>query len=265
MQGLSLHAGASAATLEQVAAVQTPAAEKGWQPIAHSDVINLVQSTLAERHLIVRSSGFALWANGQRMFGVLELMNGENADDYALTIGVRNSHDKSFAAGAALGSKVFVCDNLAFSGEITFARKHTVNIARDLPQLVSAAIGRLVDLRGWQDKRIAAYKAFELTDAIAHDIIVRSLDRRVIGPMKLVDVVAEYRTPRHEEFAPRTAWSLFNAYTEIAKGAVRQLPARTQALHGLLDEVCGVIRPDAALALDGVDAAEVIVNQNDAI
>lgn len=257
MNGLILHAGASAATIEQVADVRTPEAEKGWQPIAHVDVINLVKTTLEQRHLTVQSQGFALWAGGQRMFGVLELRNGNNADDYALTIGVRNSHDKSFAAGAALGSKVFVCDNLAFSGEITFARKHTVNIARDLPQLVSAAIGRLVDLRGWQDKRIAAYKTFELTDAIAHDIIVRSLDRRVIGPMKLIDVVKEYRTPRHEEFAPRTAWSLFNAFTEIAKGGVRQLTGRTQALHGLLDEVAGVIRPDAALALDGVDMAEV--------
>lgn len=265
MQGLFLHAGASAATIQQVADVRTPDAEKGWQPIAHDVTIDLVKETLASRHLTVANEAYALWAGGNRMFGVLELRNGENPTDYALTIGIRNSHDKSFAAGAALGSKVFVCDNLAFSGEITFARKHTVNIVRDLPQLVSAAIGRLVDLRGWQDKRIAAYKTFELTDALAHDIIVRSLDRRVIGPMKLVDVVAEYRKPRHEEFAPRTAWSLFNAYTEIAKGAVRQLPGRTQALHGLLDEVVGVIRPDAALDLDGVDAAEVIVNQNDAI
>lgn len=265
MNGLMLHAGASAATLEQVAEVVTPAAEKGWQPIAHIDVVNLVRTTLEARHLTVQSQGFALWQNGMRMFGVLELRNGENASDYALTIGVRNSHDKSFAAGAALGSKVFVCDNLAFSGEITFARKHTVNIARDLPQLVSAAIGRLVDLRGWQDKRIAAYKEFELTDALAHDIIVRSLDRRVIGPIKLVDVLEEYRKPRHQEFAPRTAWSLFNAFTENAKGGVRQLTARTQALHGLLDEVCGVIRPDAALELDGVDEADVIVNRNDAL
>lgn len=260
MNGLMLHAGASAATIEQVADVRTPAAEKGWQPIAHIDVINLVKTTLEQRHLTVQAQGFALWQGGQRMFGVLELRNGQNPTDYALTIGVRNSHDKSFAAGAALGSKVFVCDNMAFSGEITFARKHTLNIARDLPQLVSAAIGRLVDLRGWQDKRIAAYKEFEMTDALAHDIIVRSLDRRVIGPMKLVDVVKEYREPRHQEFAPRNAWSLFNAFTEISKGGIRQLSRRTSALHGLMDEVCGVIRPNAALELDGVEDAEVNLN-----
>jgi hypothetical protein len=260
MNGLMLHAGASAATLEQVAEVTTPAAEKGWQPIAHVDVINLVQSTLAQRNLTVVSQGFALWQNGMRMFGVLELRNGQTPSDYALTIGVRNSHDKSFAAGAALGSKVFVCDNMAFSGEITFARKHTLNIARDLPQLVSAAIGRLVDLRGWQDKRIAAYKQYEMTDALAHDIIVRSLDRKVIGPMKVLDVLKEYREPRHDDFKPRTAWSLFNAYTEISKGTIRQLSRRTSALHGLMDDVCGVIRPDAALELDGVEDAEVAIN-----
>lgn len=259
--GLILHAGAEAANLRDVANVITPDAEAGWHPVSHLSIVEQVKASLTERHMTVASEAYALFKGGARMFGVLELVNGQNADDYALTVGIRNSHDKSFAAGAALGSRVFVCDNLAFSGEITFARKHTINILRDLPQLISASIGRLIDLRGWQDKRIAAYKTFDLTDAMAHDIIVRSLDRRVIGPIKMVDVLKEWRTPSYPDFEPRTAWSLFNAFTEVAKtGPARELPRRTQALHGLMDEVAGVIRPDAARVLDGVEDAEVAVN-----
>jgi hypothetical protein len=39
---------------------------------------------------------------------------------------------------------------------------------------------------------------------------------------------------------PRTAWSLFNAFTEALKGNIGEFPRRTQALHGLMDLECGL-------------------------
>ena len=47
-----------------------------------------------------------------------------------------------------MGSAVFVCDNLAFSAEVTIARRHTRFIERDLPRIVHTAVGRLADMRG---------------------------------------------------------------------------------------------------------------------
>jgi hypothetical protein len=32
-------------------------------------------------------------------------------------------------------------------------------------------------------------------------------------------VIEAWEEPKHEEFAPRTAWSLFNAFTEVQKGS----------------------------------------------
>ena len=57
-----------------------------------------------------------------------------SSEDYCWVLGLRNSHDKTFPAGIVAGASVFVCDNLSFSGEIKFARKHTRFIVRDLPQ-----------------------------------------------------------------------------------------------------------------------------------
>ena len=48
---------------------------------------------------------------------------------------------------------------------------------------------------------------------------------------------------RHVEFRVdgKTAWRLFNAVTEAAKGSgLWSLPARTQALHALLDAEVGL-------------------------
>jgi hypothetical protein len=54
-------------------------------------------------------------------------------------------------------------------------------------------------------------------------------------------VLREWREPRHPEFREgRTAWRLFNAFTESLKGGLDALPGRTQALHGLLDGACGL-------------------------
>jgi hypothetical protein len=140
-----------------------------------------------------------------------------------------------------LGASIFVCDNLSFSGEVKLARKHTANIERDLPQLVERAVGLLGDLRGMQERRFTAYQRQELTDSQAHDWLIQALDARIVPVTKLPDVLQQWREPRHPEFREgRTAWRLFNAFTEILKGNLNELPRRTQALHGLLDTACGL-------------------------
>jgi len=58
--------------------------------------------------------------------------NNESAADFALVVGLRNSHDKSFPAGLVIGASVLVCDNLSFSGEVRLARKHTYPIIATL-------------------------------------------------------------------------------------------------------------------------------------
>jgi hypothetical protein len=56
-------------------------------------------------------------------------------------------------------------------------------------------------------------------------------------------VLDQWRTPRFAEFADggKTAWRLFNAFTETWKGRnLAALPRRSQALHGLVDAACGL-------------------------
>lgn len=253
---LILHAGANAADLSQVAAVATPEATETWQPIAHIDVVNLVERELRARNLEIVQQAFGLWRDGQRFFGTMEIRNGNNAPDYSLVVGIRNSHDKSFPAGAVLGSRVFVCDNLAFSGEVRFSRKHTLNIVRDLPGLVNVAMGKLIDARAGQAKRIEAYKGFEITDAIAHDIMVRAVGLNILPATKLPQVLQEWRKPSHDDFLPRTGWSLFNAFTETYKGNLAALPRRTQVLHGMLDNTVGLATIEQTLEDEGIIDAE---------
>ncbi len=238
---LLLHCGGKSASREQLIHVDTPAATDSWHPIPHYDLLTAVSETLERSGMHIVGEAHGLTRDGDQYFGMLQVMNGHNPDDYAMIVGVRNSHDKRFPAALALGAGVFVCDNLSFSGEVKLARRHTRYILRDLPGLVEHGVGLLGDHRRHQDDRIAAYKCQALTDGQAHDVIINALDCRVIRPRAIPDVLKEWRSPQHDEFAPRTAWSLFNAFTETFKGsATRSLP-QTQKLHGLMDSTCGLI------------------------
>ena len=243
MVNLVLHCGARHVERHAVEKAHTPDASATWVPIAHHRLLEQVESTLAASGMKVANEAHALWSDGLRYFGLLEVTNGRPHDDYGLVIGLRNSHDKSFPAAIAMGSSVFCCDNLAFSAEVTIARRHTRFIERDLPRIVHTAVGRLSDMRGQQDERIRMYKETELTDPAAHDLVIRAVDANVLPVTQLPTVLGEWRTPSHEEFAAdgKTVWRFHNAMTHVWKGRnLAALPRRSQALHGLLDSVCGL-------------------------
>ena len=225
---LVLHTGARSADREQIALVPTPARTQSWVPISHSRLLDGIQGCLERAGLSVVSEAHGLTRDGSRYFGLLQVAQADADADFGLVVGLRNSHDKSFPAGLVVGAAVFVCDNLSFSGEVKLARKHTAHVERDMPQLIERAVGGMGDLRRKQDERFACYRRHELSDSHAHDLIVRSLDARVVPVTRLPLVLREWREPRHPEFREgRTAWRLFNAFTEGLKGNLDALPRRT--------------------------------------
>ncbi len=237
---LILHCGASHVEMNEIRRVQTPPPTETWQPIPHYQLITAVQKTLNRTNLNVGNQAHSLSHDGDRYFGLMEIHGQRTSDDYCWVLGLRNSHDKTFPAGIVAGASVFVCDNLSFSGEVKFARKHTRFITRDLPQLVERSIGLLMSKWHDQDKRIEAYKEADIDDTEAHDLVIRATDVGVCSNRLIPSVLHEWREPSHDAFGGRNVWSLFNAFTESLKGNLAELPKRTEALHGLLDTHVGL-------------------------
>ena len=239
---LSLGVGSQRIDWANLKNIQAPAQSGRHYPIGHHDLVETVQRHVESRGMKIANQDHAVANEGKRYFGLMQVERRDDVnDDYGTVIGIRNSHDKRFSAGRAIGAQVFVCDNLSFSGEVNIARKHTRYILRDLDNLVERALGRLGDLRNTMDYRIDAYKNTSLSDVHGNDLLIKAFEARVIGATKLPAVLKEWRKPQHAEFQPRTAWSMFNAFTEVMKGSnVFNMPSRTQALHGVFDAKCGV-------------------------
>src|SRR5437870_10609715 len=116
------------------------------------------------------------------------------------------------------GHTTFVCDNLAFFGEVTAHRKHTVHVFRDLPDLIYRMLSQVSSMRERIDGEITAMKVRELPPAHAHHLMVEAVKGNVVPASRLPKVIEAWEEPKHEEFAPRTAWSLVTAFTEVQKG-----------------------------------------------
>lgn len=228
-------------TAADLVKIKTPAPTPSFFPIPHHRLLEQVQATLEKSGLKILAQHHVTAHDGARYFGLMQVAGRQESVDYSLVVGLRNSHDKSIVAGLACGAGVHACTNLSFSGEVTIARKHTRFAERDLPTLIESAVGRLGDLRRHQGDRIAAYKGVELADAKAHDLVIQALDARIVPVTRVPAVLSEWRKPSHDEFKPRNAWSLFNAFTEVLKdSSLFQRPVATQALHGLLDTAVGL-------------------------
>jgi hypothetical protein len=216
---LVVHRGGWEATKADLAAVPVPEPTESYHPVPYGRFIEEVELHVPRFGLTVRSSQFALAREGGQMFGVLTCSNGKPDRDHALAIGVRNSYDRSLAVGLTLGSRVFCCDNLAFSGEVTMHRKHTVNVFRDLPDLIYRMLSQVSSMRERSDGEIAAMKVRELQPAQAHHLMVEAVKADVLPASRLPKVIEAWEEPKHVEFTQRTAWSLFNAFTEVAKSS----------------------------------------------
>ena len=242
MKGLMLHAGARQVTLDEVIDATPPAPTETWFPVAYGDLVKTTKESLEATGLEVVEEGYGLFDQGGNeamanamFFGLLTL---KGKGDYATTVGLRSSYNQRFAAAVAAGARVFVCDNMSFTGEIKINRKQTKFAYQDLVRMVMEAMGRLTSLWKTQEERFEGYKNFELTEAQVHDILIRSLDSKVFANSYITKVLNEWRNPRHPEFEGRTIWSLFNSYTEVFKQSnPLDLTARTVRLEGLLDSV----------------------------
>lgn len=237
-----LHAGAKPVDYDGLRNLPIPAATASHVPVAHSAVVDMVKYALGYHGHEVTDEDYGVTDDGARFFGVLSLKS--DYGDYTDTVGLRNSHDKRFPVGISFGSRVFVCDNLAFIGDHVIRRKHTVNVKRDLPGLVAEVIEPLKGKRLLQSESFAAYKDAVLTDGDADRLIMQLYRRGVINVTRIADVLEAYENPPHD-WGDKTAWRLFNATTYALAGKVAENPAQTTLLHNVIDAEFEIVREAA--------------------
>mgnify|MGYP001441458570 FL=1 len=237
----------------------TPDGTDSHTPIPHFSLVDETHAALERAGLEVEQEEHALARGGLRYFGGFALKGNDiKADDRRLVLGLRNAHDKSFAASVCIGNQMMVCENLCFSSDVKLARRHTKNIVADLPRVLSSAISRVVS--HWSDmgKRIDAYKGIEVAKANAADMIIDLVDAKAFPARDVYKAVKEFETPRHDEFKGGSLWTLYNGITEHLKGGdLSKLPQRTMTVQSVFDKLAGHT-PEIIDAVEIAPAQEVV-------
>ena len=201
-------------TREELLTLPTPASTNTHKVIPHHEVINQLEESLSFRHIQIVRGEYAIAKDGARLFSLLEVDAEHEGVRFAIAL--RNAHDKSMTLAMTAGYRVFICDNMAMSGDFKpLAAKHTRNF--DLIDALSIGVDRLQ--RGWEPLRekspSCARKILPITTAQA--LIYRAFTEGKFPVRLLKSVHSHYFTPQHEEFKPRSVWSLSNAFTSAFK------------------------------------------------
>src|SRR5260221_8255643 len=209
---LLAHCGSNKITREELRVVPTPEGTESHHPLAHHLIVEALIETLAFRHISVVRDEYAVSEDGMKMFGVLDL---ETAfEGCRFSIGVRNANDKSMRIALTVGYRVFVCDNMAFHGDFTpVLAKHSKHF--NLEDAIDIGLGRMQRNFAPMQKQVEGWRGHQLTDGSAKNIIYDAfLDDDLAMPRHLLRPVHNlYFNPQYPEFAPRTLWSLTNAFT----------------------------------------------------
>jgi len=216
MQELMAHCGAEKLTREELVTIPPPESTDTFKPIAHSNLVKSIIEGLSFRHINVVRDEYAVSEDGMKLFGVLDLESGFDGARYSL--GLRNANDKSMRLALTVGYRVFVCDNMAFHGDFTpVLAKHSKHFV--LADAIDIGLGRMQRNFDPMRKQIEGWRQSQLTDEQAKLVIYRAfIEGDFEAPKHLVRAVHEaYFNPQFQEFAPRTLWSLTNAFTTALK------------------------------------------------
>lgn len=231
---LCTHRGAVKISRGELVDLVTPPRTYSHRPLAHAEFIDLIEERLDTYKIGIERCEVAVMNDGMKLFGTLVLKRA--IDDFAFAMGLRAANDKSMAMELVAGFRVFCCDNMALSGDDEIMwRKHTSGL--NPREAIFGGVDRAVRKFDVLQNRVGLLKEAPITDYEAKATIFDALKMGVINQNQVLAVGQEYLEPKHDEFKPRTKWSLHNAFTEVFKEQAVKYPhlalESTQALGTL--------------------------------
>lgn len=246
MKGLMLHCGAEAIDRDTLGSLRLPQPKGNRHYIRpFIEDVDMIDDLLYDVGMPIKDEAFGVTLDDEGMpkqfFGLLEV--GSDKDDHGLMVGLRGSYDQTLSRGIAVGSRVFVCDNLCFSGEIEIKTKQTLDIDRRIGSLLRDAIEDVPSLVQRQDNRFEQYRLTRIGQTVGNSILTDMVRTGVLNASQIGRALTEWDKPSHDEHAEDgwSLWRLHNAVTEALKptnganNALRRNWDRTIKLTEMLD------------------------------
>jgi len=259
---LIAHNGSTLVTLAELNQIDPPKPMgPRHYPVAHRDLVAATRHELEKVGLTPYKEKYAVGARGSKLFATWDLEGNLPCDPGSgrgLAFGFRHGNDQSLAIEMVAGARVFVCDNMAFSGDaIILHRMHTKHVS--LYDEVGRGVTRLLDKYSTFAANMARLENEMINDQRAKELLVDAFMRvRILAPKYLPSVYDWYfrqgrEHPEYTDVAPRSVYGLLNAFTRTIKDVesenVKHLAtARVGRFFGLRSDVKDAIIGDVSEA-----------------
>lgn len=219
---LIVHAGGVRRSREALATLHTPSPTATWKPVPHADLVGeLIEGLTAQGVTISRDEYATMGRDDARLFGTMDLRIADlDTPDFAMALGLRGANDRSMSIQVIAAARVFVCDNMAFSGSdgsVVLRKRHTSRL--DLSAVVPIAIEQFLERAGAFRLDLDRMRDSTLSEGRAKEIVHDAFASRVM-PLRLFPAVSRLYFEDEEQrdkFPERSLWSLNNAFTEAVK------------------------------------------------
>lgn len=197
--------------LNEVLSVPVPQQTESYIPVSNKFLIDTIKAQLHSNDFIVSTEQYELSKNGLQMFGSMSVATNNNV--MLKEFGFRNSYDKSLPVGFAAGSKVLVCSNLMFRGDIILMRKHTLNVFGDFEKLLTEAISNInVQFDAIQNE-YGRLNLIPVSDLEASRLVGEMYFKNKIKDTHISIIKKEW----NETYKNKTAWDFCQCTTEALK------------------------------------------------
>lgn len=203
---------------------------KTFHPVHHAEVIRAIKEAIGIVGMEIVKSEYVLGQDGMRMFGVYDLSQGTS--ELSWSIGIRNSMNKSMSLGITAGTRVFVCENLCFSGEFLAFRKHTNGLDADELTILAYRsmrnmIPKLTAFQKWHE----GLRNYPLTEQEAKILLIEIMTNSVIPASKFHQFNELYANVYDD-----TLWGFHEATTDVLRGTnLMSLPKKNQVLNQVIN------------------------------
>lgn len=229
-------------TIEELRQIQTPPATSTYQPIGHYDLsrsIRTISQDMLKGYDLI-DERYEIARDGAQLFSVLTF--GTDHSEMGLSVGYRNSLDKSMSVGICIGSQVYVCSNMMFSasnGGIVIMKKHSKNLLAGLEDLTITTLYKaqytfaqlITDSEIMKSNRIGNDEAFRLMGWL--------YGYGLITPRQLPMILEHWQRSPHPAFIEDNVWRFYNACTEALKSSPpNNAMERHIGLHSALTTYC---------------------------
>lgn len=227
-----------------------PAPTRTYQPLSNEELVKMIKKVAGIYKMKLTDEQLGMDLKGMRFFGIYTV---EGFDFFGgrikLTVGFCNSYNRSMSGRMCIGADVTVCSNralFAYTDEVTGVNglaiaEHRPGIHDGLFQKIDACFAGIEEFRIQQELFYEHLAKRHITTEEAYHLIVKAAQANVLNKTRILRVAKEWdwqeKGPQndeeekerewHLEFASRTAYSLFNAFTEVQKDKMKVNPVNT--------------------------------------